>query len=1087
MMGAESVEYHERTVLVGVTTIQGWPSPTTRREGRPRWLGRSGAATLGLEGAVTREAYGAVFGPGGACHPVTGRRLVTARRPGMELVISAHKSVAELGVIGRAEDMHRIMDAERDATLDYLDQVTRTAGGRRGRSATPTATSGLVYAHTRHATSRAGDPCPHDHVLLANVIEMADERGGWKAADTVLWREHLHAATMVGRVAAARTAVELGYGIEPDPGPSGRLRHWQIAGVPDEVIDVHSKRSAEIDAECERRGDSSSRARAVAARTTRRAKQETVEAELVGRWQTELAAIGWPLERLAASVDAAAARLGPPAKPSLKWVRHTLSEVLSPEGELARRKVFSRRHLLVELAPYLFGRDPRLLEVLVDRGLADPEVIPLVGVAGAREPAHTLASVLAAERAIADAVARQLGRRDASTVSHGSLDQAMRTAEQNIGGDLSAEQRNAAVSMCMSGRGAELVVGVAGAGKTTVLAVVAAAFEASGCQVIGTATSGQAARTLGREADITDARTLASLQWRLDHDQIVLDDSSVVILDEAGMTEDAHLVALTARVEAAGAKLIVVGDPHQLGAVGPGGALAALVRRHPDAVHQLVENRRQADPGERQALSELRAGKTAAAVEWYRQQGRVHPILDRDTALQQAVDAWAADTAGGHDTGLYAWRRANVAGLNQRARVWMETTGRLSGPELVCPGGRRYRAGDHVVTLTPGTDGHLVTSQRAVIGAVDPAQQTLTLVTDTGHHVHLGREAAGADRLDYGYATTVHRAQGATVTRAHLYADGGGQELAYVALSRARQSTQVWAVADDLPQALNDLRRDWSTRRTPTWALDATLPNPATLTPESFGAVPRIKRPAWPLEPRPRRPSSGKRPPGSACPTGPPPSARPGRPSTPPSRPGPTSTPAPASGSTPRSAKPSATSTMPAESGNKPNWRQSMRAAGGTAVPPASKPPTGPPKNSTHTSAGPSTWHPRSPSSTSKSPGTKLPSITLPPDSTDAKRPPGRSSSTDSIDNERCASSPGGSPFTATRSTAARPRLAFAGLPARFVGSRTSRELPTICCQRLLTTGSACRAEKRPMRPVPHRRDDEPKGLTGTKGASSKK
>ena len=182
---------------------------------------------------------------------------MNTRRPGMEVVISAHKSVAELGVIGRAEDMHRIMDAELQATLAYLDKVTCQMGGRRGQAATAAPTGGLIYAHTRHATSRAGDPCPHDHVLLANLAEMKDERGGWKAPDTALWREHLHAATMAGRVAAARVAVELGYAIEPDPGPSGRLGHWKIAGISDEVMELHSKRAAEIEAECQRRGDSS--------------------------------------------------------------------------------------------------------------------------------------------------------------------------------------------------------------------------------------------------------------------------------------------------------------------------------------------------------------------------------------------------------------------------------------------------------------------------------------------------------------------------------------------------------------------------------------------------------------------------------------------------------------------------------------------------------------------------------------------------------------------------------------------------------------------------------------------------------------
>jgi conjugative relaxase-like TrwC/TraI family protein len=839
MMGAESVAYHRRTVLERGDDYPGLALAYYASRGEtPLCWGGTGAESLGLAGPVTAEAYEAIFGTGGARHPGSGERLVQARRPGMELVVSAHKSVAELGVVGWAEHMHLIMDAERDATLDYLDQVTRSVGGRRGRSATATATGGLVYAHTRHATSRAGDPCPHDHVLLANVVEMLDGRGGWKAADTALWREHLHAATMVGRVAAARVAVELGYGIEADEGPSGRLRHWRIAGVPDPVIEVHSKRAAEIDAECERRGESSARARAVAARTTRQGKEHTSDGEMVARWRSELGSIGWPVERLTAAIDGAASELGAPPKLTLKGVRRIFENVLSAEGELARRKVFSRRHVIVELAPHLFGQDPRALDLLAERALEDPEVIPLVAVAGAREQSHALASVLATETAIANATGRQLERGDAPAASPAAVVAAIAAAEKTIGAALSAEQRQAAERICTSGRGAELVVGVAGAGKTTLLQVVAAAYADSGCQVIGTATSGQAARTLHQEADVDESRTLASLLWRLDRDRLTLDEHTVVILDEVGMTDDADMVALTARIEAAAAKLVLVGDHHQLGAVGPGGALAALVRRHPDLVHQLSENRRQHDPAERAALAQLRDGRAGEAVAWFQGQGRLHSAVERDVALQQAVQAWAADITAGHDTGLYAWRRANVAALNARARQWMEETGRLTGPELDGPGGGRYRAGDHVVALAPGAEGRLVTSQRAVITAVDVSGQTLTLRTGEGVHVRLGREEAGADRLGYGYATTVHRAQGSTTDRAHLYADGGGRELAYVALSRARESTHVWAVADDLPQAVEDLRRDWSTRRTPMWALDTALPDPATLTRETFQALP---------------------------------------------------------------------------------------------------------------------------------------------------------------------------------------------------------------------------------------------------------
>jgi hypothetical protein len=429
----------------------------------------------------------------------------------------------------------------------------------------------------------------------------------------------------------------------------------------------------------------------VAARTTRSAKEHEGEGELVARWRAELEAAGWPAERLAASVDAARRDCRPM---TLKEVRRLVSEVLRDDGELARRKVFARRHVIVALAPQLYGQDPALLDPLVDRSLADPEVVPLVAVKGARERVHSLASVLARETAIAESLRRQLARSDAPAVTEAAVERAITTVEGDLGAQLSEEQRTAVVAICTSGRGAELIEGVAGAGKTTMLKVVAAAFAEAGCEVIGGATSGQAARNLSSEADIGESRTLASLIWRLDHHQLSLSERSAVILDEVGMTDDVDLVRLAAHVETAGAKLILLGDHRQIGPVGPGGALGALVSRHPSAVHHLMENRRQLDPEEREALAALRDGEVAEAISFYVGRERIHSKADRADALQAAVDAWAADVAAGHRTGLYAWRRANVAELNALARSWMGSTGRLFGPELVCPGGNAYRAGD---------------------------------------------------------------------------------------------------------------------------------------------------------------------------------------------------------------------------------------------------------------------------------------------------------------------------------------------------------------------------------------------------------
>lgn len=830
MMGAESVAYHRATVL---GRVDDHPSQAlayyASRGETPLVWGGAGAVSLGLAGPVTDGAYEAVFGPGGARHPGTDKRLVSVRRPGMELVISAHKSVAELGVVGRAEDMHRIMDAERDATLAYLDQVTRTVGGRRGRASVQTPTGGLVYAHTRHATSRAGDPCPHDHVLLANVVEMLDERGGWKAANTSLWREHLHAATMAGRMAAARTAVELGYGIEADPGPSGRLGQWKIAGVPDEVMELHSKRAAEITAAVQARGEDTYQARQVAARATRKAKGRDSEGELVARWQAELAAIGWPPERLLGSIEAGSgARIA--GRQSLKEARRVLAQVLADDGELARRKVFSRRDLLVEVAPHLYGWDPQLLELLVDRATADPAVIPAIRTPGALEPVYALASVLAREGAIADSLARHLDRTDAPAATPEATTEAIGRTEERLGSLLSDEQRRAAQTIATSGRGAELVVGVAGAGKTTMLAAVAAAFEASGCEVIGTATAGQAARTLGEGADLRQSSTLARLTGQLDRGGLRLGERSVVILDESGMTDDIDLARLLTHIGTSGGKVVMVGDHRQLGAVGPGGALAALVGRHPDTTHHLIENRRQSDPDERQALSQLRDGNVGVAVDWYSEHGRIRAVPSRSEALDAAVRAWAADQAAGADTALLAWRRVNVAELNARARDWMATTGRLSGPALIV-GDLAYQAGDQIVALAPNYEAGLVTSQRGTITFVDPIDTSIRVEVDDGRTVTLIGDQLGGDRLGHGYATTVHRAQGATFDRTHLFVDGGGRELAYVAMSRARHTSTAWTVADNPDQATEDLRADWNTRRTPAWAIDTGLPDPTSLTP----------------------------------------------------------------------------------------------------------------------------------------------------------------------------------------------------------------------------------------------------------------
>ncbi len=164
-----------------------------------------------------------------------------------------------------------------------------------------------------------------------------------------------------------------------------------------------------------------------------------------------------------------------------------------------------------------------------------------------------------------------------------------------------------------------------------------------------------------------------------------------------------------------------------------------------------------------------------------------------------------------------------MAELNRRARWAMEAKGKLWGPELEV-GRVGYRAGDRIVTLAPGANGEIVTSERGTVIAVDVKRRELGATMDDGRFQRFADQDIDADHLAHGYAVTVHRSQGATVTRAHVLEDGGGRELAYVKMSRARECTTLYPVADSPEQATDDLARSWSHSRRIGWAIDAGTP-----------------------------------------------------------------------------------------------------------------------------------------------------------------------------------------------------------------------------------------------------------------------
>ena len=276
-----------------------------------------------------------------------------------------------------------------------------------------------------------------------------------------------------------------------------------------------------------------------------------------------------------------------------------------------------------------------------------------MGVKAAREQAYAPACAIANEAAIALKAALQAERRDAPAVARrGGRGRHWRQRNESWAAARSPlARRRWSPGWPPRGAAWSWSWGWPARARAPPSTPPAGRSKAAGFRVLGTAVSGQAARTLGTEAGIDEPRTIASLLWRLDHGQLTLDNRTVVCCDEAGMADDPAMLRLLAATEAAGSKLVIIGDHRQIGAVGPGGSLEALVSRHGGGVHVLTENVRQADPEERAVLAELRAGEVEKAVNWYAEHERVKVAPRRDEVLDQMVAAWAKDVAEGKEIG----------------------------------------------------------------------------------------------------------------------------------------------------------------------------------------------------------------------------------------------------------------------------------------------------------------------------------------------------------------------------------------------------------------------------------------------------
>jgi Ti-type conjugative transfer relaxase TraA len=353
---------------------------------------------------------------------------------------------------------------------------------------------------------------------------------------------------------------------------------------------------------------------------------------------------------------------------------------------------------------------------------------------------------------------------------------------------LSDEQAHA-VQHLLESANLRCLVGYAGTGKSTMLREVAERYAAAGYRVRGAALSGIAAENLEQGSGI-EARTLAGWDYAWREGRAAIGSRDVFVIDEAGMVGSRQLAPVLEQARAAGAKVILVGDPEQLQAIEAGAAFRVIAERA--GVAELTTVRRQQVDWQRTATKEFATGLTDAALKRYEAAGAVRGYDGQAAALEAVIAAWKADRgrAPSETQIILAHRRADARALNDAAREALKASGELGAEREfeTSRGTRAFGEGDRLLFLR---NERQLGVKNGTLATVEGFQGTIIKVrTDDGRAIRIDT-GAYAD-FDHGYAVTVHKAQGVTVDRAHVLATAGfDRHLAYVACSRHRHGLTV--------------------------------------------------------------------------------------------------------------------------------------------------------------------------------------------------------------------------------------------------------------------------------------------------------
>jgi conjugative relaxase-like TrwC/TraI family protein len=706
------------------------------QQGHSEWQGKL-AEQWGLSGPVGNEHFARLTE---GQHPHTEAQLVrhqasktyegkfgkevtsVEHRAGWDATFSAPKSVSLTALVGGDE---RVREAHRESVRVALNELEKYTQARIGNVHAPETTGKFVAATFEHDTARPVDgyaaPQLHTHAVIFNVAER--DNGQTRALQPQELFASQRYATSVYRSELAMRLQGLGYELE-----RGKHGQPEIKGYTKEYLEASSPRREQIKDHLREMGIDGAGAAQVAAHRTRDSKELLSQEEVLARHRELAAQYGHQADRVVAEAR-----------------EHSQRHVYEPDRIAQQAVTYARDHLF-ERSAVLDRRD--LLEAALNRCMGETTYAHVrqefaqraargefrtVDHSG-RGQQYTTAAMLRMER---DIITRMQEGNQRGVSDSMLVDARIRIATEDRHPELNASQRQAVDQVFLSHEKIVGLDGVAGAGKTTTLAVIREGAEAHGYKVEGFAPTSRAAQKLA-DAGMETSTLQKHLALGAKPDT---GERRLYVLDESSLASTKQMHEFVNRLHP-NDRVLLVGDRRQHEAIEAGRPFAQLQDAGMKTV-KLEEIVRQKNPELKQVVEQLARGEVHEAVQGLERQGRVHEIRGHEERISAIAKEYAKSPEG---TLVVSPDNRSRVEINLAIRAEMQERGLVSkdehriealvprqdltGPERTWAA--RYEFNDVVRYARASKETGMERGEYARVKSVDAEKNLLTVVRADG-------------------------------------------------------------------------------------------------------------------------------------------------------------------------------------------------------------------------------------------------------------------------------------------------------------------------------------------------------------------